>query len=89
LTVALAQRFDDRLAEELRKVEQRRERPVPVWFWLSIDSREAAGELHGWASNPNGAEDGWRGLVVAPREYAAGFWTTWVGWVRQEDLRQP
>ena len=87
--MALAQRFDDRLAEELRKVEQRRERPVPVWFWLSIDSREAAGELHGWASNPNGAEDGWRGLVVAPREYAAGFWTTWVGWVRQEDLRQP
>jgi len=86
--VGLAQTIEERLAEELRKVEQLRDPPVPVSFWLSIDSRETAGELHGWASNPNGADDGWRGLVIAPREYASGLWTTWVGWVRQESLRQ-
>lgn len=78
----------ERLADELEKVEQRRDPPVPVWFRRSVDSEEVAGELHGWASNPNGSDDGWRGLVTAPREYAPGFWTEWVGWVRQESIRQ-
>jgi hypothetical protein len=53
------------LEYELTKVEQCREPPVPVWAWLSLDSREWAGELYGWAANPNGADDGWRGLVRA------------------------
>jgi hypothetical protein len=78
----------ERLQEEMRKVEQRRDPPVPVWFWLSVDSKEVAGELHGWAANPNGSDDGWRGLVTARREYASGFWTDWIGWVRQERIRQ-
>jgi hypothetical protein len=76
------------MAEELAKVEQLRDPPVPVRFWLSVDSKDVAGELHGWAANPNGSDDGWRGLVTAAREFAAGFWTEWLGWVRLEQIRQ-
>ncbi|HEX2074280.1 MAG TPA: hypothetical protein VHF92_10880 [Geodermatophilus sp.] len=42
--------------------------------------------MYGWAENPNGAEDGWRGLVYAVREYAAGFEAEFLGWVRAEDI---
>ena len=59
-----------------------------MWAWLSLDGREWAGELYGWAANPNGADDGWRGLVVAPREFARGFWAEFLGWVRAEQIRQ-
>ncbi len=64
---------EGRLEYELTKVGQPRNPPVPVWAWLSLDSQEWAGELFGWAANPNGADDGWRGLVLAPREFAPGF----------------
>jgi hypothetical protein len=79
---------EGRLDYERAKVEQPREPPVPVWAWLSLDSREWAGELFGWAANPNGADDGWRGLVVVPREFAPSFWTDFLGWVRVEHIRQ-
>jgi hypothetical protein len=75
------------LEYELTKVEQSREPPVPVWAWLSLDGREWAGELYGWAANPNGGDDGWRGLVLAPREFAPGFWAEFLGWVRAEHVR--
>jgi hypothetical protein len=73
---------------ELAKVEQSRTPPVPVWAWLSLDSREWAGELFGWAANPNGADDGRRGLVVARREFAHRFWTEFMGWVQVDQIRQ-
>jgi hypothetical protein len=73
---------------ELTKVEQRREPPVPVWAWLSLDGREWAGDLYGWAANPNGADDGLRGLVLAPREFTPGFWAESLGWVPAERIRQ-
>src|SRR5690349_6211384 len=69
----------ERLEYELTKVEQPRTPPVPVWAWLTLDSREWVGELFGWAANANGADDGCRGLVVAPREFAHGFWAEFVG----------
>jgi hypothetical protein len=76
------------LEYELTKVEQLREPPVRVWAWPRLDGREWAGELYGWAANPNGADDGWRGLVLAPREFAPGFWTQYLGWVPAERIRQ-
>jgi hypothetical protein len=78
----------ERIAEECEKVTDRRDPPVPVWVWLTLDGREWAGELLGWADNPNGADDGLRGLVLAPREYAAGFWAEYLGWVRAEHIRR-
>jgi hypothetical protein len=79
---------EGRLEYERTKVEQPRTPPVPVWAWLSLVSREWAGELFGWAANSNGADEGWRGLVVAPREFAPGFWAEFMGWVRVEHIRQ-
>jgi hypothetical protein len=43
---------------------------MPVYAWLSLDSREVAGDLLGWAENPDGSNDGLRGLVLAPQEFA-------------------
>lgn len=77
-----------RLDEELAKADEVRDPPVLVWAWLTLDSREVRGELYGWADNPNGADDGLRGLVLAPREYAPGFWAEYLGWVRAEHVRQ-
>lgn len=62
-----------RLVEELAKVEDRRDPPVPVWAWLLLDGAEWPGLLHGWSSNPRGSGDGWRGLVVVEREFAPGL----------------
>ena len=66
----------------------RRDPPVPVAVWLGLDARWWDGVLHGWAANPNGGDTGLRGLVVAPREYAAGFWADYIGWVRPERVRR-
>jgi hypothetical protein len=72
------------LDHELAKVEAPRDPPVPVTVWLSLDGCAWNGELFGWAANPNGANDGWRGLVLAPREFAPGFWAEYLGWARAE-----
>lgn len=79
---------EGRLDAELAKVQQRRDPPIPVVAWLHLDGREWDGVLHGWSQNPNGGDDGWRGLVQFTREYAAGFWTEALMWVRQEDIRR-
>ena len=76
------------LRYELSKVEQPRDPAVPVWAWLPLDDREWASGLYGWAANPNGADDGWRGLVCAPREFAPGFWAEYLGWVRAVHIRR-
>ena len=78
----------ERLAEELGKVEDPRDPPVPVTAWLFLDGREWDGELLGWAVNPNGGDDGLRGLCVLAREYAPGFWTEALLWVPAEAIRQ-
>lgn len=75
-----------RLEQELAKVEQRRDPPVAVWALR--DGVEVAGELHGWAENPRGSNDGWRGLVQGVREYAPGFWAEYLSWVRAEQVRE-
>ncbi len=83
LTERLSQ---ERLENELGKADELREPPVPVVAWLAVDAQHHAGLLYGWAENPNGADDGWRGLVYAVREYAAGFEAEFLGWVRAEDI---
>ena len=75
-----------RLQYELGKVDDPRDPPVPVVAWLGLDSRNRAGVLYGWAVNPNGADDGWRGLVRVVREYAPGFEAEYLGWVRAEHI---
>ena len=72
----------ERMAYELRKVDHLRDPPVPVVAWLGLDSRHRTGLLYGWAGNPNGADDGWRGLVRAVPEYTPGFEAEYLGWVR-------
>lgn len=65
-----------RLLEELGKAEEVRNPAVPVVVWLLLDAREHDGYLLGWATDPtdpNGTDDGLRGLVVCEREYVAGF----------------
>ncbi|MCU1614721.1 MAG: hypothetical protein JWO98_2261 [Frankiales bacterium] len=73
---------------ELEKVDEPREPPVPVTARLLLDSAEHDGLLYGWAVDPNGADDGWRGLVGGVREYAPGFEAEFLMWVRAEDIRQ-
>lgn len=76
------------LEDELALADERRDPPVPVAAWLSLDSREWVGELYAWAAKPNGSNDGWRGLVLLLREFAPGFWAEYLGWVRAEHIRQ-
>lgn len=76
------------LEEELAKVEEVRDPPVPVVAWLALDGENHEGLLYGWAANPNGADDGWRGLVRAVREYARGFEAEFLGWVPAEHLQK-
>jgi hypothetical protein len=64
---------DDILEEQLDKLDEVRQPPVPVTAWLLLDERAWDGELLGWAANLTGADDGWRGLVRLTREYAPGF----------------
>ena len=73
---------------ELDKCDELREPPVPVTAWLLLDSGAHDGLLYGWAADPNGADDGWRGLVGGVREYAPGFEAEFLGWVRVEHIRQ-
>jgi len=79
---------EGRLEEELGKVEDLRDPPVPVVAWLTLDGCDREGLLYGWAENPRGADDGWRGLVSAVREYAPGFFAEYLGWVRAEHIRK-
>ena len=83
LTERLSQ---ERLEYELGKVDDLREPPVPVVAWLAVDSSNHEGLFYGWAETPNGADDGWRGLVSAVREYAAGFEAEYLGWERAEHI---
>ena len=79
---------EGRLEQELAKVEDRRDPPVPVIAWLLLDGAEHDGLLLGWSANPNGSDDGWRGLVRLVREFAPGFWTEALHWVPAEQIRQ-
>jgi hypothetical protein len=84
-----AQRLPEgRLEEELAKLDDRRDPPLPVTAWLHLDARAWDGLLYGWADNPNGSNDGLRGLVLLEREYAAGFWAEGLHWVPAEKIRQ-
>lgn len=78
----------ERLQAELAKVTDRRDPPVPVRVWLLLDGTEVDGVLHGWATNPNGGDDGLRGLVVAVREYAPGFFAEYCGWQLASSIRK-
>ena len=60
---------------------------MPVSAWLFLDGREWDGELYGWSENPNGADDGWRGLVVGVREYAPGFLAEFCQWIPADSIR--
>lgn len=71
---------------ELDKCDELREPPVPVAVRF-LEEWHAA-ELHGWAQNPNGSDDGWRGLVSDVRAFAAGFEAEFLTWVRAEDVRR-
>ena len=77
-----------RLDEELTRVEDRRDPPVPITAWLLLDGAEWPGLLYGWAPNPRGADDGLRGLVVLEREYAPGFVAESLHWVPAENVRR-
>jgi hypothetical protein len=74
------------LERELAKVEDRRDPPVPVAAWLLLDGRAWDALLLGWATNPNGGNDGLRGLVLLHREYAPGFGQELLTWVRAEEM---
>jgi hypothetical protein len=78
----------DQLDHELGKVEDLRDPPIPVMAWLLLDGAEHEGLLYGLAENPNGANDGWRGLVQLTREFAPGFWAQGLHWVPAERIRQ-
>ena len=78
----------ERIDEELAKADELRDPPVPVWARVMLGEPDLAGELYGWAANPNGADDGWRGLVLAPRQYAPGFWAEFLGWVSGDHIRK-
>jgi hypothetical protein len=77
---------EGRLEYELAKLDRPREAPVPVTAWLLLDSAEHEGLLYGWAGDPNGAHEGWRGLVRGVRDYAPGFEEEFLSWVRAEDI---
>lgn len=79
---------DGQLDHELDKCDELREPPVPVTAWLLLDSAPHDGLLYGWAANPNGSGDGWRGLVQIVREFSPGFSAEGLHWVRAEDIRQ-
>ena len=70
-------------------VDDLRDPPIPVVAWLTLDGEDREGLPYGWAENPCGADDGWRGLVGAAREYAPGFWAEYLGWVRAEQITCP
>lgn len=78
----------DRLLRELGKADQLRNPPVPVRAWLLLDGAEVDGHLLSWAENPNGGDDGLRGLVLAVREYAPGYHAEFLGWVPAERIRR-
>lgn len=77
---------DGQLEDELDKCDELRDPPVPVTAWLHVDSTAHDGLLYGWAANPNGANDGWRGLIGGVREFTPGFEAEFLSWVRAEDI---
>ncbi len=70
---------DERWAHEPAKVTDRRDPPVLISVWLSLDGRAWAGELHGWAVNPMGA-GGLLGLTFLVRESSPGFQVERLHW---------
>jgi hypothetical protein len=77
---------EGQLEYELDKCDELRDPPVPVTAWLHIDSAAHDGLLYGWSANPNGANDGWRGLIFLIREFAPGFSAKLLTWVRAEGI---
>jgi hypothetical protein len=61
---------------------------VPVTALWILDCPQLPGLLYGWSANPNGANDGWRGLVRGVREFAQGFEAEFLMWVRAEGIRR-
>lgn len=76
---------EGQLDYELALCEEWREPPVPVTVRFLDEWHDAL--LYGWAANPRGANDGWRGLVSGVREFAPGFHAEFLTWVRAENIR--
>src|SRR3954447_15899855 len=74
------------LEEELARIGRVRHPPVPVVAWLALDGENHEGLLYGWAANPNGADDGWRGFGRAvrgdARRVGGGAWCAPCGSMR-------
>lgn len=77
---------DGQLEYELDKCDELRTPPVPVTAWLHVDGAVHDCLLYGWAANPNGSNDGWRGLAYGVREFASGFDAEFLIWVRAEAI---
>jgi hypothetical protein len=78
----------ERIEEDLAKATELRDPPVLVYARLTLDGRERASHLYGWAYNPNGGNDGLRGPVLLVREYVPGFYAEFLGWIRAGDIRR-
>jgi hypothetical protein len=79
---------EGQLDYELDKRDELQEPSVPVTAWLLVHGAAHDGLLYGWAANPNGGDDGWRGLIGGVREFAPGFAAEFLFWVRAEDIAQ-
>lgn len=77
---------EGRLDYELDQCDELREPPVPVIVRFLDEWHDA--ELHGWAQNPRGANDGWRDLVGGVRTFAPGFEAELLSSVRAENTRK-
>lgn len=74
------------LEEELAKVEQPREPPVPVDVRPLMEGATAEMVLHGWARSPRGTDGLW-GLVTGLRTYAPGFEAEVCWWLAADNIR--
>lgn len=74
------------LEQELARVEDRRDPPVPVIVRTLLPGELVDVELLGWARAPRGAEGIW-GLVRGLREYAPGFWAEFLWWTAADSIR--
>lgn len=77
---------DGELEEELAKLDEPRDPPVPVAVRPLHEGETVDVVLHGWARNPRGAEGMW-GLVTGVREHAPGFWAEFCWWLSSENIR--
>lgn len=83
---AVHRRVDpNRLAHELRKLNDPHRPPVPVKATLP-DAKSSLGLLLGWCPNRTGHDRALRGLILVIREYAPGFTEDWLGWLTADRI---